>query len=452
MKCLQLLMVCWCSSVLTVSCCITVDGYSCVSAYWDTVSCVVNITGDPDTEQSNSSYSLKFTENWSNVTYTCPLTAETHSHSCVCKVNNDEIMADYFNFKIRVCDDAGCQSLNEAFNPTQNIQLTAPREVNVTQTPEAFNITWKSGYEDHLYLAEFLVYEVLLFKPHSSGKLFSFTGKFGSIPRSRPEAPATYCTKVRSKTFESHYVLYHGTWSQWSRPTCWENDMQEAFSEQEHLLVTLTKLLGPMCVVMGVVLCVFYSPTARMKIKTLSHTPSPAPFFQPLYQQHDGNLQEWLGPQGKFALTYSTDEILISDVLNVVHKPITKDAEENQDLYNLAVTPLTFSQCHTSYVAAPGGPQPPPVTVLCPADTPYTQLPCSVWGFGSEDVQEKPSPPEDFLDTSHEDSGCSCKDMTPSPECSLPNSPVDASPPPCFCTDYCLLNKTAGGLVPVLVK
>lgn len=29
----------------------------------------------------------------------------------------------------------------------------------------------------------------------------------------------------------------------------------------------------------------------RMKIKTLSHTPSPAPFFQHLFQQHDGNLQ-----------------------------------------------------------------------------------------------------------------------------------------------------------------
>ncbi|XP_058504233.1 interleukin 21 receptor, tandem duplicate 2 isoform X2 [Solea solea] len=438
-------------SVFTVYREMQVDGHSCVSAYWDTVSCVVNITGNPDTEQTTSSYSLKFTDKRSKVTYTCPLTVETHSHSCVCKVNPDETMANHMSFTIQVCDDAGCQSLNDAFIPSNNIQLTAPCDVNVTQTPEVFNITWKSGYEDHFYLKIF-DYEVLLFKPHSRSKCFSFTQNFGSIPRSRLEAAATYCTKVRSKPFESHYYRYPGTWSEWSRPTCWENDMHEVFSEQEHLLVTLTKFLGPICMVMGVVLCVFYSPTARMKIKTLSHTPSPAPFFQPLYQQHDGNLQEWLGPQGKFALTYSTDELLITDVLNGVHKPITKDAEENQDFYNLAVMPLTFSQCQTSYVAAPGGPQPPPVTMLCPADTPYTQLPCSIWGFGTEDVQEKPCPPEDFLDTSHEDSGCSCKDVTPSPECSLPNSPVDASPPPCFCTDYCLLNKTAAGLVPVLVK
>lgn len=43
-----------------------------------------------------------------------------------------------------------------------SVQLTSPYEVKVQQTPGAFNITWKSGYEKHSYLAEYLDYELLL--------------------------------------------------------------------------------------------------------------------------------------------------------------------------------------------------------------------------------------------------------------------------------------------------
>lgn len=38
-----------------------VDGHSCVSAYWDTVSCVLNITGD-SLGPSNTTYNLTFTQ------------------------------------------------------------------------------------------------------------------------------------------------------------------------------------------------------------------------------------------------------------------------------------------------------------------------------------------------------------------------------------------------------
>lgn len=166
--------------------------------------------------------------------------------------------------------------------------------------------------------------------------------------------------------------------------------------------------------------------------------------------------QEWLSPQGKFALTYQTEEILITEAVTVEPKPITKDPEENQDYHNPSVTQMLFTQ--TSYVGLPGTHEASqPITMVCPAGTSYTQLPCSVWGLSIGEVQvvSSASQDEDVWDaseSSHADSGCSCHDLTQSPECSLPNSPVGDSLPPCYCSDYCILNKTAGGVVPVLVS
>ena len=164
-------------------------------------------------------------------------------------------------------------------------------------------------------------------------------------------------------------------------------------------------------------------------------------------------LQEWLSPQGKFALVHQTDEILINEAVTVEPKPQTKDPEDNQDVHVTAVTQLTFPQCQTSYVGLPGMQvAPQPMTTVHPAgDTPYTRLPGSVWVCGIGDVPVTPSPPQDVFESSCGDSGCSWDELSPSPECSSPNTPVEASSPPRYCKDYCILNKTAGGVVPVLV-
>lgn len=164
------------------------------------------------------------------------------------------------------------------------------------------------------------------------------------------------------------------------------------------------------------------------------------------------NLQEWLSPHGRLVLTHKT-EILTTDAVVVVPKPTTKDPEENQDFHNPPVTQLAFTQCQTSYVGLPGIHEAsPPLTVVCPGDTSYTQLPCSIWGVGFGEVQVVSSTPKDFFNISQADSGCSFVDLTQSPESSFPASPVDESPPPCSCTDYCILNKTAEGFAPVLVS
>ncbi|XP_071325707.1 interleukin-21 receptor-like [Trachinotus anak] len=452
MKFPLLLFVCWCSSIFEATSSFRVDGYSCVTSYQDTITCVLNITGNP-AEPSNTTYSLKFSGN-ERVKYkntTCPLVLRNHTYRCDCKVLERNTFHSSYRFVIQVCNESACHPSKWSFEPLENIQLTSPYDIEVQKTPETFNITWKSGYETHRYFSKWLDYELLLQKSHSSWSqtlIPETKQQFVSIPRSDLDTYATYCMKVRSTL-----KVYKAPWSEWSPTTCLKDDAEAAFSEQGNLLVILTKSLGPVCAVAGVLLFVYYSPTARMKIKTLSHTPSPAPFFQPLFQLHQGNLQEWLSPQGKCAQTYKTEEVLLTNAVTIVPKPITKDLEENQEIFNPLSTQLVFGQCQSSYVGLPEMHEASqPITMVCPGGTSYTQLPCSVWSFGPGDVQVVPSPPQTFLEISHTDSGCSCEDMTQSPECSLPNSPVDDSSPPCFCNDYCILNKTAEGVVPVLVS
>ncbi|XP_040900431.1 interleukin-21 receptor-like isoform X1 [Toxotes jaculatrix] len=449
MKCPQLLFVCWCSSILTVTSCFRADGYSCVSAYWNTITCVLNITGNP-VGQSIATYSLKFIENWKKQNYACPLVSMNHSYSSVCEVTERKTFNHRQKYSIYLCNESVCHPLLEEFIPSRNIQLTPPDDVKVQPTPEAFNITWKSGYEEHMFFQSRLDYKLLLQKSQSSwSKNLSETQKFVSIRRDELDAYATYCIRVKSKP-SSH--LYKGAWSEWSPLTCWNNDVQQG--EQDNKLVILIKSLAPVCVVAGVLLFVFYSPAVRMKIKTLSYTPSPAPFFQPLFEQNKGNLKEWFSHQSKFAQTSKTEEILITSPVTVVPKPIKKDQEENQDFNNSSVAQLDFSQCQTSYVGLPGMHEEArhPMTVVCPGDTSYTQLPSSVWGFGVEQVQALSFPPEDFLEISNADSGCSCEDLTQSPDCSLLHSAIVDSLPTCYCSDYCVLNKTVEGVVPVLVS
>ncbi|XP_035811312.2 interleukin-21 receptor-like isoform X2 [Amphiprion ocellaris] len=456
----QLLFVLCCSSILAVTSCITADGLLCVNDYWHTVTCVLNISDNP-VRESNSNYSLNFIDVDPSFggTVSCPLTVVNHSYRCDCKLKNEEedYFGDFDNYRIEVCAGSDCHFVTD-FDPSENIQLTPPPELVVQRTSKTLNITFKSRYDstntDRL-IADSLKYELLL----QTSQRNTVTNK--TLTLSSPErsmsideesqltADAQHCIKVRYTVNKE----YSGVWSEWSQPTCWKTKAEETFSEQDNIFVILVKCLGPVCAFAGVLLFVLYSPTVRMKIKTLSHTPSPAPFFQPLFKQHHGNLQEWLSPHGQVVLTYKTEEILTTDVVAVVPKSITKDPEENQELHNPSITQLALTQCQTSYVSLPGMHKaPPPITMICPKDTSYTQLPCSLWGLGIAKTEVSSPPVEDFLEISSADSGCNCEGLTQSPECSMPNSPIDDNPPPCYSNDYCILNKTAEGIVPVLVS
>ncbi|XP_029928458.1 interleukin-21 receptor-like [Myripristis murdjan] len=455
MKCLLLLFVLWCSSLLAGAnhSGDVIDGYSCVSDYWLTISCVLNISGDP-AGPNRTDYKLKFRWNFGKKPFTCPLVMMDHSYSCtVAAANNTQnpplCFSDMDKFSIELCFESLCHTVTKAFKPAMNIQLMPPYDVVVQKTPEAFFITWKSGYENHRYIKNRLQYELLLQNPDGTEKAFTdFKNNSASIRRSGHDSGnEDYCIKVKSLPAASGYGAI---WSKWSPLTCWKADTHK---EQENILLILIKYVGLACVAVGVLLFLFYSPAVRMRIKTLAHTPSPAPFFQPLFQEHKGNFQEWISPQGSVILQLKTEEMIKADALIIVPKPITKDEAEDQDLQDSLLTQMMFTQCQSSYVGLPGmNGTPLHVNVNCLEDTPYTQLPFSGPQFGFGKAVAVSVPPENVLDISCADSGCGCEDPSQSPECSQPNSPLHSSPPQFLCTDYCVLNKTAAGIIPILIS
>ncbi|KAM8869245.1 uncharacterized protein AB9W97_016693 isoform 1-T2 [Spinachia spinachia] len=445
MRCLQLLLL-WCfSSIPQLTGCISDGGFSCVTAYWNTVSCVLNATGDP--VESNTTYSLEF-NNFEGLV-SCPLLRINHSYSCFCKILQEPgaIFSRRDTYAVALCHESVCHTAAKGFAPSQNIQPTPPHRPEVQETQTAVNVVWQSGYEEHRYFQKGLDYKLQLQTPESAGaKILDLISTNNSevISKLKLTPGATYCVKVTSKPRGKDYTAI---WSEWSPTTCWRNGERDEEGKDNKLFI-LIKSLGPVCLVVGVMLVVLNKPALRKKIKTLSHIPTPAPLFQ----HHGGDLKEWLQPQGRLVLTHKTEEMLTTDAVTVEPKPVTKDPEEQQ-VFFYPTAHLALAQCPASYVGLPGLHEATaPSAPACPGDLPYTRLHCSAWGVAAEEAEVVCALPGDVLDVSREDSGCGGGDRTPSPECSLPDSPVDDCPPPCVSVDYCILNKTAGGFVPVLLS
>ncbi|XP_043972531.1 interleukin-21 receptor-like [Gambusia affinis] len=429
----RLLFVLWCFSILAAARSITV---SCVSDYIKNITCVVN-------DISPDNYSLTF-----NKSNTCPLVATDQGYFCNYQAKDD--MSSKHTYEIKLCNASFCKVLQSNFKPKSNIKLTPPPAVDLQKSTDYINITCKSDtYKRHMYLRDHLAYEVLLQESQGSWNrtfpLTSFKNVQVIDSKSLLKQNTEYCVKSRFKVKDG--LDWRSTWSEWGEPACWTN---EQMRKQEDVVPILLKSLGPICLIIGLLLFVFYNPATRMKIKTLGHTPTPAPFFKPLFQQHDGNLQEWLSPHGSYVLTNKTEEDLITEAVTVVPKSSPKDLEENQVFLTSPGTQLVFPLSHTSYVGFPGMEK--ASAPAWPGDAPYTQLPCPVWSPCIQNVEVVCSHPNAFLEISRSDSGCSCEDLTQSPECSLPCSPVDEIPTASHCNDYCILNKTAQGVVPVLLS
>ncbi|XP_056142842.1 interleukin-21 receptor-like [Lampris incognitus] len=447
MKSLPLLLVCWCSSLPAgaVSVGVQINSSFCITDYWLTIACDLKIAGE-SAGWTHGSYRLEFCPISRKTLgiFSCPLAVLEDGYGCAAAANGslpEDTFKSFDTIIISLCQNSSCRVMINEFKPASNIQLNPPENVTLHQTPVNVNITWSSGYEHHPYLSAGVEYEVQLQKSNGDNEAQTFprSTNFMSTNRSQFETDSEYCIKVKS------YHIYGKHWSKWSQLKCWKT------AEGKNKILTLMESVGPLVFVVGVLLFAIYSPGTRMKIKSLLHVPTPAPFFQPLFQEYRGNLQEWLSSQGHVISTCRMEDFLIADSVIIASTPILKDREAYQSLPEMSTTLPVLIQGQSSYVGLPGIDFPSNHTKgNCPEDTSYTQLPCSAMEFGFEDVVTASSLPTDFLDTSHADSGCGCEEVTENPEFSLLSGPQHPSPQ-CFQDDYCILNKTAEGLTPVLV-
>ncbi|XP_055013959.1 interleukin-21 receptor-like [Boleophthalmus pectinirostris] len=332
---------------------------NCVTDYWDSLSCVLNITGTRD----SSPYTLIFSGNCSEKKseFTCELVQTHGEYRCARKIPRDCMFIETL-LTIDLQHNLSKFPVQPKFEPAQCIQTRAPYAPVVTQTANLWNITWTTNYEGHMYLKDYLDFELLL-----QGKLLSSRRTpYLCVEKTKLQSSSLLCARVRSKPSPEDYGW---VWSEWSNETCWKTDLNTG---QNGSTLVIWKCLGALCALLLTILSI---STLRYYMKTMkAQIPSPAPFFQTLFHQYDGHLKDWISAHRSFVL----EDKLTTDI--VIIEFISKKPEELQDFQSTSY-PLDVVRNDSSYVGIADFESPALLTALCPnSSTSYTQFPAFLWG------------------------------------------------------------------------
>ncbi|XP_078403693.1 cytokine receptor common subunit gamma-like isoform X1 [Cetorhinus maximus] len=97
-----------------------------------------------------------------------------------------------------------------------------------------------------------------------------------------------YTFQVRSKINE--YCASTKLWSEWSLPIQWgRNDTLPEKSTELRTIITGLSLLGLILLVFAL------TKSERLKVIIIPKIPNPGRSFDPLFNNHNGNFQDWLG-------------------------------------------------------------------------------------------------------------------------------------------------------------
>ncbi|XP_048461238.1 cytokine receptor common subunit gamma-like [Rhincodon typus] len=119
-----------------------------------------------------------------------------------------------------------------------------------------------------------------------------------------------YTFQVRSKI--NQYCASAKLWSEWSPAIQWRKDhTQSEGSAGLRTIITVLSLLGLMLLV------VIVTKNERLKVIIIPKIPNPGRSFDPLFNNHNGNFQDWLGvPKDAlegFKSTYRENVCIVSE-------------------------------------------------------------------------------------------------------------------------------------------
>ncbi|XP_074775571.1 interleukin-9 receptor-like [Athene noctua] len=271
---------------------------SCLNNYETTVRCVW-AAGEP---VGDGPFHLQFTNLWSK------------GHNASCKLIARERMQNQYHCTIHLASqiletDGYRVSLQGNFfgrnhtyitfpeyNPRQHIKLDPPSNIQINVTASKCQIWWSVPW----YLVDILQYE-LQYKEYSvSWEVALNKTPPSSLPQIEIEAAelrvdVAYIARVRCKVSENE-DSYHSQWSEWSQTTLFQRAGVPKLSENILNTRTMQFLFIPLS--FGTLLYLFWNCKLSSRAKSLScfNIPTPAAFFQPLYNLHNGNFKDWVGP------------------------------------------------------------------------------------------------------------------------------------------------------------
>ncbi|KAM6379493.1 interleukin-9 receptor-like [Pluvialis apricaria] len=271
---------------------------SCLNNYVTTVSC----TWATEEPVGDGPFYLHFTNLWSKGhNASCILTASQstqNQYHCTIHLASEILETDGY----RVSLQGNFFGHNHTYitfpeyNPREHIKLDPPLNIQSNATASKCQIWWSVPW----YLAEILQYE-LQYKEYSmSWEIALNKTPSSSLPQIEIEATElrsgiTYIARVRCKVSENE-DSYHSQWSEWSQTTVFQRAGVPKLSEKILNTRTMQFLFIPLSFV--TLLYLFWNCKLSSRAKSLScfNIPTPAAFFHPLYNLHNGNFKDWVGP------------------------------------------------------------------------------------------------------------------------------------------------------------
>ncbi|XP_068002996.1 interleukin-9 receptor-like isoform X2 [Melanerpes formicivorus] len=271
---------------------------SCLNNYVTTVNCVW-ATEEPT---GNGPFYLHFTNLWSK------------GHNASCKLTARESMQDQYHCTLRFArqileTDGYRVSLQGSFfghshtyvsfpeyRPRQHIKLDPPLNVQSNATASKCQIWWSVS----TYLAEILQYE-LQYKEYSMSWEMALNKTVPSwlpelaIEASELRSGVAYAARVRCKVSDNE-DSFQSQWSEWSQTTVFQRADVPKLPEKILNTRTMQFLFIPLSFTTLLYLCWNYKLSSRAKSLSCFNIPTPAAFFQPLYNLHNGNFKDWVGP------------------------------------------------------------------------------------------------------------------------------------------------------------
>ncbi|XP_051878025.1 interleukin-9 receptor-like [Pristis pectinata] len=194
------------------------------------------------------------------------------------------------------------------FRPSCNIQLKAPYHLSVTKnsTTQNVNISWQ--ITEGRYLRNKLEYQLEYWSKETKEdvKLKKRVNDIRHliIEEAELEPDSEYRARVRGKPIDSLNI--QGTWSKWSAEIKWRTDPGSSnLSKKNNLLFVV---FAPLLLAIIIFISLYFKLPSRVVGKVWIHIPNPASYFQPLYNQHNGNFKEWIHKDHASDWRYSRGE------------------------------------------------------------------------------------------------------------------------------------------------
>ncbi|KAK2543742.1 interleukin-9 receptor-like protein [Columba livia] len=271
---------------------------SCLNNYVTAVSCTW-VTEEP---VGHGPFHLHFTNLWSK------------GHNASCKLTARDSMQNRYHCTIHLASqiletDGYRVSLQGNFfgrnhmyiifleyNPCKHIKLDPPLNIQSNTTASKCHIWWSVPW----YLAEILQYELQYKESGLSWEIALNKTSPSSLPQIEIEAAElrrgiAYIARVRCKISEEE-DSYQSQWSEWSQTTVFQRADVPKLSEKILNTRTMQFLFIPLS--FGMLLYLFWNCKLSSRAKSLScfNIPTPAAYFQPLYNLHNGDFKDWVRP------------------------------------------------------------------------------------------------------------------------------------------------------------